>query len=229
MVESKSKLYIGISGPATSGKDTLARLISQELNKNGILTETHSLAFQLKKELENFILHHYLTEVFDCTPKDKENIRPLLIFHGEIKRKMTKGKYWCEILERKFKESHAQVILIPDIRYYDCNGDAKQGELHWLKQKLGGLLIHVRKCKDGLNGEERIIPPLIKEEVQNCPLLYHHADYQLDWKAYPDLTKEDRDERLTPYLNDFFLCLRGFLVKKDLFTWISSNLPTKNS
>ena len=72
---------IGISGVAGAGKDTFFNLLSQYAP-----CRKYSLADELKKELNQWCRMHYGIDSQTCTREEKEIIRPLLVFHGALKR-----------------------------------------------------------------------------------------------------------------------------------------------
>jgi hypothetical protein len=165
---------IGITGVATSGKDTLFNLINRFFSERKILTKRYALADFLKKDLEKFIYEKFNINISDISSSDKELIRPLMVAYGKIKRNQTNGRYWIENLNSTIKEDAQDGILpvITDIRYNEYEMD----ELFWLKKENKGFLVHVSRVFNG-----KIILPANKEESDNDQRLLSAADYSITW------------------------------------------------
>jgi dephospho-CoA kinase len=165
---------IGIAGVAGSGKDLFHKLLSKELD-----CRRFSLGDELKEELKPYCLEHFNIDPTNCSREDKDFIRPSLVSHASIKRKLSNGRYWIEKVDPKIKnhyfESHSQsqdtknkVCCITDIRYCEYEHD----EVSWLKNELNGVLVHIslfkninskRVLKLGANEDEKKYDPLLKE------------------------------------------------------------------
>ena len=165
---------IGIAGVAGSGKDLFHKLLSKELD-----CRRFSLGDELKEELKPYCLEHFNIDPTNCSREDKDFIRPSLVSHASIKRKLSNGRYWIEKVDPKIKnhyfESHSQsrdtknkVCCITDIRYCEYEHD----EVSWLKNELNGILVHIslfkninskRVLKLGANEDEKKYDPLLKE------------------------------------------------------------------
>ena len=115
-----------INGAKRAGKDTFYNLFS-----NLILGHCGRYAFadELKKELRPFILDQYaidlLDPALDSQTEKKELIRPLMIAHGEVRRKQDKN-YWIkkvinsisdEFDERIIPNFKQNIAVITDCRY----------------------------------------------------------------------------------------------------------------
>lgn len=165
---------IGITGVATSGKDTLFNLISKFFLEKNLLTKRYALADFLKKDLENFIYEKFNINISNISSSDKELIRPIMVAYGKVKRNQTNGRYWIDnlnsILEKDMNNNI--VPIITDVRYNEFEMD----ELFWLKKENKGFLIHVSRV---LNG--KIILAANEEELKNDKSLISAADYSLTW------------------------------------------------
>ena len=59
-----------------------------------------SLAGALKETLRNKILKEYNIDVYNCSAKEKEVIRPVLVEYGTKKRAESEGRFWIEKLNQ---------------------------------------------------------------------------------------------------------------------------------
>jgi len=165
---------IGISGVATSGKDTLCNLIGEHLSNRNIKTKRIALADKLKEDLFPFIKEKFNINIFDVSSENKTLIRPILVSYGRIKRTISKGKHWTSLVDETINNLIATNIvpIITDVRYDEYPED----ELYWLKNK-NGILIHIsRKNTDGT-----MVPPANSEEESNDIRLKELADIKYVW------------------------------------------------
>jgi len=183
--------YIGFSGVAGAGKDLLFSLLSKRIKCRRL-----SLADALKAEVADFTKEAYGIDPLTCSPKDKEVIRPLLVFHGSVKRNRTMGRYWIDQMNNKILKNKIEneTVIITDIRYDDYPYD----EVHWLQEELKGLLVHISLIKE-INGKYLDRPPANREEERNDPKIQEKADYKLRWP----LVHGNKEEQLVPYINEF--------------------------
>ena len=129
-------MVIGLSGVAGAGKDLFFSLLSEKLN-----CQKFSLADALKNEVGLFSYPQYGIDPLDCTREEKNTIRPLLVLHGTFKRDQSEGRHWIEQLNKKILLNvlNDSIVVITDIRYDDYPKD----EVFWLKEELGGVLVHI--------------------------------------------------------------------------------------
>ena len=204
---------IGISGVAKSGKDQFFRLLKQKLEKAGVETHRYAIADRLKEELRNFIGWYYEFDLMSCSPEQKEDMRPLMVFHGTHMRKMTKGRHWVDFLSRQIERDEPKgVVCITDVRFDQQDID----EVDWLKNELGGKLVHISRyteLKDtgvlnhitsGVVANARsYVKPANEFEEANDPKLKEKADYRIEWPTvYGSL--EDVDQELSKHVDDFW-------------------------
>ena len=197
---------IGISGVAGSGKDLFFKLLSNLKKCRKI-----SLAEALKKEVSPWTKKHYGIDATNCSREEKEVIRPLLVFHANVKRGCTYGRYWINIVDeniKKLKLDDDEILVITDIRfdYYD------QDEVSWLQKELKGSLIHLSnymKVESGDCSPHTIIKhgPANDSEKSNDPKLKLQADYSIDWE-FIQKPQEEVDKILTkkhiePFIKNF--------------------------
>ena len=124
---------IGISGIAGSGKDLFCKFLLKEIKGSRI-----ALADPLKEETRGFILQKYGIDILSCSLEEKNKVRDLLVFYGGIKRYESKGTYWTDKAQKK-ADNCKHVPIVTDIRYAEYQND----EIHWLKAKNKGTLIHL--------------------------------------------------------------------------------------
>ena len=164
---------IGITGVATSGKDTLYLLLKKYFEEKGLKVQRYALADLLKKDLEKFVLDKFNLNIFELSKQDKELLRPVLVAYGKIKRINSSGRHWIDqinhLLESRDK---ATIPIITDIRYQEYEKD----EAFWLKKENKGILIHISRIYSG-----KLVPPANQEEMNNDKILKKESDYSLIW------------------------------------------------
>lgn len=162
-----------ISGYRFSGKDTLFKGLY------GIDNRFRRFAFAdaLKTELAPFVKELYNIDIFNCTAEEKEKIRPLMIYHGEIRRKED-PLYWVKFVEKQVRQLSPELIpVITDVRYINEYGHFKN---------LGyTFLVEVRKIPN--------LPPPPSELLAQ-PELTRSANYIFEW---PNVNGEV--EKLRPF------------------------------
>jgi len=195
---------IGLSGVAGCGKDTFFSLLSQHLP-----CTKYSLADELKKEVRQWCMVHYGIDSINCSREEKELIREFLVYHGSFKRSNSEGRYWIDKLNDKIiNDKSKNFKIVTDIRYDDYEND----EVSWLKNELGGVLVHVSMYLDFvqvkvskeetsvINGELRKFKtPANSEEARNDPKIKDKSDFQIEW---PFLKNGQIDE-LNPFVDKF--------------------------
>ena len=206
---------IGISGVATSGKDTFGNILIDLFKEKGYNAQRFALADELKKELREFILTKYNIDVLNCTLEQKTLVRPFLVFHGEMMRLTTDGTYWLERVDKAIEEAQkAEPDILPvitDVRYAYYPND----EFFWIKQKRHGLVVHVErytladgkmKGDDGPPFTRQIVLPANEVEAKHDGALRMQADFPLTWPTAPynKPTKDQVDAWCRPYVAEFF-------------------------
>lgn len=167
---------IGITGVATSGKDTLCNLILEKLKSNNIDGQRLALADKLKEDLFPFIKDKFNINIFSPSSEEKTLIRPIMVSYGKIKRILSKGKHWTSLVDDYIEEliSKNIVPIVTDIRYDEYPED----EYFWLKNK-NGILIHIQRKNN--NGE--IILPANAEEATNDVRLKELSTIKYTWET----------------------------------------------
>lgn len=165
--------YIGISGVARSGKSTFAKTLVKELNKKGISAIELSLAYELKKDCQEFLMGKLGLDVFSEDTETKSKFRDMLVWYGDLKRKESKGRYWIEKIEKEVEKHTERVIIVPDIRYSFYDND----ELQWIQNEKQGILVHLSiEGLDPANEHEKTFDPILREKSDVC----------LHWKRFND-------------------------------------------
>ena len=205
---------IGLSGVASAGKDSFYRLLESKLRKAHLEIARYAIADRLKEELRNFAGWYYELDLVTCSPEQKEDMRPLMVFHGNYMRKMTDGKYWVDFLKREIERKTPEgIVCITDVRYDEFESD----EVEWLKNELGGTLVHISRYTslksttaiDNIGGIEDVgekrsyIMPANEHETINDPKIRAKADYILEWETVQG-SLEEVDEQLSPYVDSFW-------------------------
>ena len=175
-------MILGISGVATSGKDTLFSILQKKLAIKGIVLKRTALADQLKIDLMEFCEKHIGINILKSSPEEKRIVRGLMVSYGKIKREQTKGKHWTSLLQQEidFNLKNNIIPVVTDIRYAIYEED----ELHWLKKINSGVLIHVSRILP--NGD--LLPPANEEEALNDPILKKNADFKFCWNTIAENT-----------------------------------------
>ena len=174
---------IGISGVAGCGKNTLSEIIIKLLQRLELPYRELSIAKKLKQEVSWASRELYGINSSNCTREEKDTIRPFLVAHGEIKRKLSNGTHWTSLLNKELTAD--KINIITDIRYNHYEKD----EVFWLKNEINGVLIHLSRY-DQINGERSYFLPANEAEKTNDPRLKAEADFVLKWKSDKEQIKK---------------------------------------
>ena len=173
-----TKKYIGVSGVARSGKNLFCDIAIKQLSQKGVKAKQYALAYYLKKDCEEFIRTKLGLDVFTEKTEDKTIFREMLVWYGGVKRKQTDGAYWTSMLQKDMDADDNEVIFVSDIRYDQYPKD----EVYWIKEVLGGYLVHVSKYTYNDWDERVFTEPPNEHEKLNDPLVKLKSDYLLQWK-----------------------------------------------
>ena len=181
---------VGISGLAGSGKDLFYELCKKELMLKNFNPCRIALADQLKEECKKACLDLFNIDPTECNRDQKSKIRDFLVFYGLVKRLDSKGQHWISKADLKIKELSDNcavhgvpnpVYFVTDIRY----DKYKKDECDWIKDKTGGLLVHLRKKNrdydENLEETYTYETPVNKQEAINDPKLRRRADFCIEW------------------------------------------------
>lgn len=177
---------IGIAGYARTGKDTFGSILIKELKNVGLSAKKLSLAFELKSDLDSFLIQKFGISAFTEDPKEKNFIRPLLICYGTDLMRKKNPEYWIKKLQKTIdiNNNHGIISVVCDIRFLN--------EASWLKQN-GGILAHLKR--DG-------IVPADKNEERNDDLLREVSEFPIDWKFYTEDQIIERDNIVKKFINE---------------------------
>lgn len=183
---------IGISGYARSGKDLFTTVSQKILKEHNLKSEKFALAYELKSDLKSLVKTKVGIDVFTDNTQEKSIIRPLLVAYGDVMRKTSEGKYWTSKVGQRIVKSKANIVFITDIRYDVYPED----ECTWLRNKMGGKLIHITKFKQGTvpQGKRFSKNKIVKiydaapndHELLNDPKVKAKANYAFEWEDYSD-------------------------------------------
>ena len=203
----KNKI-IGISGVAGAGKDLFYELLSEEVK-----CKRFSLGDELKKEIKSYCLEHFSIDPVTCSREKKNLIRKCLVSHASVKRELTQGRYWLEKIDPQIKDHVFQQLLtqdepceyscITDIRYNQYEND----EVSWLKNELGGILVHVSQFKI-INSKKVFVPPANEDEASQDHLLKKEADYTYQCQFVNGSPEQVKNALKKSMIKDFLQCIK---------------------
>jgi hypothetical protein len=174
------KLVIGISGFATSGKDTCASLIQNYLTNEGVKSERFSFADSLKEDINDFCTKKIGISAFTTDPILKSKIRPILISYGQIQRNLSNGLYWINKANNKishFLASGGQVAIISDLRFKEFEYD----ELDYIRSFKSSIIVNIER----INKNQKI-KAADSSENKFYNILYNQSDIKIKWESSSD-------------------------------------------
>jgi hypothetical protein len=169
-----------------------------------------SLADSLKEEANDWTLRHYGINAVTCSREDKERIRPFLVIHAGMKRDTTNGRHWVELASKKIARNRSDyTTVITDIRFDEYEHD----EVSWLKNELGGKLVHIRQWVGKPDPNEGVLERIYKSpanevEAINDPKLFEAADYKIEIRRAGG-TEEGVKAVIRPKVKDFIKWIRN--------------------
>lgn len=169
------KFIVGLGGVAKSGKDTLCKMLIESFARKGVKAKRRALADPLKEQVRDSIIEKYGIDVLNCTPSEKETIRPELVAYGKKMRIESQGTHWTSLLDELSQEDGEDFIIVPDVRYSFYDND----EVQWVKNS-GGFIIHVSRYYYEDNDAKMVLPPN-EDEEKNDPLVKHASKFQICW------------------------------------------------
>jgi hypothetical protein len=194
---------IGVGGLAGSGKDTFVNLLQSKIPN----VQRFALADSLKAELNPTLINLYNTDIFTCSREQKDIVRPVLVAHGKVRRTLSEGRHWIEILNNKISEHREKrpedIICITDVRY----DVFKRDEVNWLKQELGGCFVHITRY-DIVAGKNIPQQPPNADEAENDPKLQAKANYRVIWPSAKKVDGTPDFNSLNIYVEEFIKWLR---------------------
>lgn len=163
---------IGLSGVAKSGKDTLCEFLIKEFKNQGIEAKRYSIADIIRDNLKDVLVRDLGIDPYNCSPSDKELIRPLMVEYGLAIREKTNGLGFTQKVLEKIKSDGNILPIVTDIRYDEFEED----EVQWVKSN-GGKLVHVSK----LYSDSTKAQPANELEERNDPKIYLKSDFKMVW------------------------------------------------
>lgn len=175
------KLIIGISGFATSGKDTCASLVHSYLGHAGLNSKTFSFANALKQDIDDFCTQKIGISAFTTDPLSKTKIRPILISYGQIQRNLSNGTYWIYKVDpqiNEFFDSGGNVAIVPDLRFKEFEYD----ELDYIRSFDDSIVVNVERIDSN-----NLIKAVHDSENEYYKILYNESDIKIKWQSSNDL------------------------------------------
>lgn len=191
-----AKGVIGLSGFATCGKDFLFKLLAERGNVKRL-----ALADSLKNDINPFLKEKYGIDIWNCTPEEKELVRPLLVAYGKVHRNRSGGTFFTSQLTPVIKTlSTSSLVVVTDIRYNDPK--FPNDELNWIKSM--GKLVHITKYSLNGIGNRVYVSPPNEDEAENNLTLRQCADHKIEWEHANDSLNGARGhvDALVDYLNE---------------------------
>ena len=187
------KKIIGIGGNARSGKDTLASNLVSILGELNIKAEKVSFANALRQSVDDFLLRELGISAFTEDKKEKDIIRPFLVFWGPDIMRGRDEDVWVKKLQSSLKED--QVNIISDLRFTN--------ELDWIQNNNG---VSVMLSRPNAN-------PANKYEEEENKKLRQSVNLKF---SLADLKKENRDYILKSVSHEI---LNSLLTEETLDLW----------
>ena len=187
------KKIIGIGGNARSGKDTLASNLVSILGELNIKAEKVSFANALRQSVDDFLLRELGISAFTEDKKEKDIIRPFLVFLGTDIMRGRDEDVWVKKLQSSLKED--QVNIISDLRFTN--------ELDWIQNNNG---VSVMLSRPNAN-------PANKYEEEENKKLRQSVNLKF---SLADLKKENRDYILKSVSHEI---LNSLLTEETLDLW----------
>lgn len=192
---------IGLTGVAKAGKDTFYRgLVSAYPNMHFARLSVGDI---IRAKLCDFIFNETGITVWSCTPQEKELIRPILAWYGDVKRKQSQGRFFLDRIEEMCEMDSVKkcdYAVITDVRFKEFLFD----EPDWIHSK-SGTLIHIKRIIDNPNSFSptdgySFAPPANDLERDNDPKVLEHSDIKVIWPTF--LPSENFDERVVQYVKN---------------------------
>ena len=187
------KKIIGVGGNARSGKDTLASNLVSILAELNIKAEKVSFANALRQSVDDFLLRELGISAFTEDKKEKDIIRPFLVFWGTDIMRRRDEDVWVKKLQSSLKEN--QVNIISDLRFTN--------ELDWIQNNNG---VSVMLSRPNAN-------PANKYEEEENKKLRQSVNLKF---SLADLKKENRDYILKSVSHEI---LNSLLTEETLDLW----------
>ena len=168
MTQSKIPL-IGLTGYARSGKDTFfqfANLLTS--SRKSYDCQRFAFADELKKECDDFLKSTLGISAYTSDSKEKEIVRPFLVFWGTKIRRQQNENCWIDKIKDDviYWMNKGNTAVITDVRYGN--------EAEWIKS-LGGKIVNI--IREGVG-------PANEEEWREGEFMKAYTDHFINWKTY---------------------------------------------
>jgi len=182
-------LVLGLTGTRGVGKDTLAR----HLIDVRPAYERWAFADALKDDLRPFIMEHFDFDSADCTPAQKELIRPLLISYGCAQRAVDIN-HWVDIVIRDirsyapavwFDKNALPIPVITDVRF--------ESEAVRLREEFGPAFKLLNLTRVGA-------PPPTDEEEKHFRQVAAMADWHVGWGCEDEKEQRERAQEVDEWV-----------------------------
>jgi len=136
-------MIIGITALPQTGKDTFFEYFRMYCIRMGKDIRRVSFGDYLRKDLRSFLQDHYNIDIYNCSPEEKELVRPILIAHGQCLRKrnhdalLNRSKYAV----RRILNEEKAIPLYTDVRF--------NNEVDYIKSS-GGVIVHLSRERSPL-------------------------------------------------------------------------------
>lgn len=160
---------IGICGLARSGKDSFFSITNDILSNMGFDSYKVSFADALKHDVKDFLFEKTGINSFTEIDEEKVIIRDFLVAYGTKLMRKINENCWIEKVdvETRIQIYGGRIPIFTDVRYLN--------ELNWVKNELGGCIIHVSKIGN---------TPPNEEEAINDPILLKNSDVEFEWGEF---------------------------------------------
>ena len=202
--------FVAFAGIAGAGKNFWAERLKKTLESKGKKVAMVGFATALKEGLDPHLQKYLGISAFTENKQEKSIIRPFLIQEGMLKRGLSNGQFWADIVfsqnylvdgqpssidraVRILGKCHADYVLITDYRFNRFKND----EGHQVRAN-GGKIIYVERLDQ--NGEP--VKPSIPEEIENDPYLRQNVDYLLRSKDERVMSVDEIESQSRYHINN---------------------------
>lgn len=176
-------MVVGVSGVARSGKDSFYLLLKDLLNSQHRCIRS-AFADKLKEDISPLVSSKFDIDIYSCSNKQKEMVRPLMVSYGMLARSIDKD-YWIKKITTKIKEEQKNpntISIITDVRYAN--------EQTFLRKTFKSFsAVHIERFG---------FKPINEEEAKNTPEVKQNSDYIIQWSSF-----EGNMEIGKPFVNGF--------------------------
>lgn len=176
-----------ICGTRRSGKDTLGRLLAE---LTGFRCTRYAYANQLKADLRPFVMENFGFDSEDCTPEEKEIIRPILISYGCAQRAVDIN-HWVDIVIR---DINLDMQIVDNVNMVPVVTDGRfPNEVTRMREQYGAALKVLNLTRIGA-------PPPTDEEEKHYRQVADMADLRFNWGAETETEQADRAREVLEWL-----------------------------